>query len=293
MISWSPQFPKWKHPLGYLRLLAARHRHFDRIGLKHDARGPRIGILPGDARKLAALKGTAKGRRAFILGNGPSLQNMEMYLLKDEITIASNGAYKAFGAWGFTSDYLLFEDIEQTEIRGRDIHKIEGPLKLAAIYNAHAIARPWKNLLFMNARLADETYWTDPGIQFSRDFSHAVYLGSTVTYIALQLAYHLGCNPVYLIGVDIDYGLLAERFPPGKILVTQENIDLVNKAHFTKDYYRVGDVIGMPNVELQNKAFGVARTAFEDVGRQVFNAGIGGRLDVFDRVDFKTLFPDT
>jgi hypothetical protein len=292
MISWSPRFPKWKYPLGYLRLLAARHRYFDRIGLKRDARRLRVGILPGDERKLAALKGTGKGRRAFIIGNGPSLRNMDLSLLKDEITIGSNGAYKAFDTWGFATDYLLFEDIEQTEIRGNDIRNVDGPLKIAAIYNAHAISRPWKDLLFMNVRLADETYWTDPGIQFSRDFSHSVYLGSTISYIALQLAYHLGCNPVYLIGVDMDYGPLAKHFPPGKLRVTEENIDLVNQAHFTKDYYRVGEVIGVPNLDLQTTAFGVARTAFEEAGRQIFNAGVGGKLQVFDRVDFQTLFPD-
>ena len=292
MIGWSRHFPKWKYPLGYLRLRAARQRYFDRIGLKQDARGLRIGIVPGDERKLAALKNSGKGRRAFVLGNGPSLRDMDLSALKNEITIASNGAYKAFQEWGFTPDYLLFEDIEQTEIRGQDIRNIDGPLKIAAIYNAHGIARPWNDLLFMNARLADEAYWTDPGIQFSRDFSHSVYLGSTISYIALQLAYHLGCDPVYLIGVDMDYGPLAEQFPPGKIHVSEENIDLVNQAHFTKDYYQVGDVIGIPNFDLQNQAFGVARTAFEDAGRHIYNAGIGGKLDVFDRVDFHSLFPD-
>ena len=74
--------------------------------------------------------------------------------------------------------------------------------------------------------------------------------------------------------------------------MSEENIDLVNQAHFTKDYYQVGDVIGIPNFDLQNQAFGVARTAFEDAGRHIYNAGIGGKLDVFDRVDFHSLFPD-
>ncbi|MEZ6011338.1 MAG: 6-hydroxymethylpterin diphosphokinase MptE-like protein [Hyphomonas sp.] len=291
MIAWSPRFPKWKYPLGYLRLIAARHRYFDRIGLKKDERGLRIGILQGDGRKLAALKDQGAGRRAFIIGNGPSLKQMDLVALKDEITIAANGAYKSFDKWGFTSDYLLFEDIEQTEIRGNEIRNVCGPTKIASIYNAHAIARPWRGLLFMNARLADERYWKDPGIQFSRDFSHAVYLGSTITYVALQLAYHLGCEKVYLIGVDMDYGPLCDMFPPGKLVVTSENLDLVRQAHFTPDYYQVGDVIGVPDTQLQTEAFNVAKAAFETAGRQVFNAGVGGKLDVFDRVDFTSLFP--
>ncbi len=290
MIAWSARFPKWKYPLGYWRLLCARQRFFDRIGVKRSERGFRIGKIPGDQSRIAALKGSGAGKPCFIIGNGPSLKQTDIFRLNNEITIAANGAYKAFNDWGFAASYLLFEDVEQTEIRGPEIRHINGPLKIAALHNAYAIARPWKDLLFMNARLADDAYWDDPGIQFSRDFPQTVYLGSTITYIALQLAYFLGCDPVYLVGVDHDYGRLSDDFAPGKITVTVENQALVNKAHFTDQYYKIGDMIGVPNVDLQTQAFEIARAAFESDGRNVLNATHGGKLEVFERIDFNKLF---
>lgn len=39
--------------------------------------------------------------------------------------------------------------------------------------------------------------------QFSFDFFTRVYLCGTVTWVALQLAVHLGCDPIYFIGLDL------------------------------------------------------------------------------------------
>lgn len=287
-IAWSRAFPRWKYPLGYMRLRAAHARRHDRLGFR---RGGGFGAIPGDASRLEALRNTHQGERCFIIGNGPSLRKTPVANLRDEMTIGANGLYKAFPEWGFSTRYLLFEDIEQTELHGKNLCSVGESIKIAAVHNAHAIAGPWRDdLLFMNARLADDVYWNELGIQFSRDFSHVVYLGSTILHVALQLAYHLGCNPIYLIGVDFDYGPLADKYPPGKIEIIEDNIDLIRQAHFSEDYYKPGDLMGVPNYALQQTAFETAKQAFQDDGREIFNATYGGRLEVYDRVDFQGLF---
>ena len=271
-----------------MRLRAAHARRHDRLGFKP---GGGFGAVPGDASRLAALRNCHQGKRCFIIGNGPSLKKTPVANLRNEITIGANGLYKAFPEWGFSTRYLLFEDIEQTELHGQNLRSINGPIKIAAVHNAHAIAKPWRDdLLFMNARLADDHYWNEMGVQFSTDFPQIVYLGSTILHIALQLAYHLGCNPIYLIGVDFDYGPLADKYPPGKIEISEENIDLIRRTHFSEEYYKEGDLMGVPNYALQQTAFETAKRTFEEDGRQVFNATHGGRLEVYDRVDFEGLF---
>lgn len=290
MIAWSKRFPRWKYLLGYMRLKAARARFFDRLGLRMGDGMPRIGKIAGDQSQLAALRNRHAGKRIFIIGNGPSLQDLDLSPLQNEITIGTNGIYKAFRDWGFTTDYLLFEDVEQTEIHGPTIKDLEGPLKIAALYNAHGIARPWHDLLFMNARLADEHYWDEMGVQFSPDFPNVVYLGSSIVYIALQFAYHLGASEIYLVGVDMDYGALSEKFPPGKLEITAENYDLVQQAHFNPKYYQIGDVIGVPNTDLQTRAMTVAREFLTAHDTGVFNATRGGALEVFERVRYEDLF---
>ena len=290
MIVWSNRFPKYKRPLGYLRLLRARYRYFERLTIGRRPSGM-IGPkrVPGHQQHLAKLWHSEKGRRCFIIGNGPSLKKMDLSPLKDELTIGFNGIYQAFAEWGWHTDFLVFEDIEQTEIRGPEIPKIRGPQKLASIYNAYAF-RHSPNMYYMNCRLIDRTYWNSMRPMFSTDFANIVYLGSTVTYIGLQLAYHLGCSKVYVIGVDHNYGKLPQMFPPGKIEVTEENLELVRQCHFSDTYYQIGDVIGVPNMEAQEDFYRHARKVYEENGRKVFNAGLDSKLEVFDKVPFESLF---
>lgn len=290
MIVWSKRFPRWKYPLGYLRLLRARQLYWERIGFGRKPKGG-WGFYkkPGHRERLAELWNSRKGKRCFIIGNGPSLQKMDLSPLRNELTIGFNGIYKAFPEWGWHTDFLLFEDIEQTEIRGPEIPSVRGPQKMSAIYNAYAF-RHHPGMLYMNCRYIDRIYWKSLRPMFSLDFSNIVYLGSTVTYIGLQLAYHLGCDRVYLLGVDHNYGELPKKFPPGKIVITEENIEEVRRCHFSSAYYKVGDVIGVPNVEAQEDFYRHAREVYEAHGRRIYNVGVDSHLDVFERADFASLF---
>ena len=294
MIAWTPTFPRRERPIGYWRLLKARHRFFDtvrpRIGKNLR---PRLEQVSGYQTRLAMWRGKQAGRRCFIIANGPSLKDTDTSKLRKELTMGCNGIYKAFPEWGFHTSYLVFEDIEQIELRRKEIYDVKGPLKLAAIYNAYAFPADEKTLFFNAPRMrAQGYYWKELYPQFSTDFAATVHLGGSVTYIMLQLAYHLGCDPVYLIGLDHDYGELPNLFPPGKITITEENIELIRGLHFSDKYYQVGDQIGVPFVKEQEQAYTAAREAFEAAGRRVYNASVHTKLDVFERVEFESLFAD-
>lgn len=284
MIAWTKTFPSTRKPVGYLRLLRARHRYFDRLRLRRRGWRMTVDVAEGYQARLAALRNTQKGRRCFVLGNGPSLNRMDLRPLAGELTLGSNGIYKMFDAWGFHLSYLFFEDIEQTELRGHEIHAVNGPTKLAALYNAYAFKADRATLFFNAPRFKHALYyWTELYPQFSTDFANCVHLGGSITYVLLQFAYHLGCDPVYVIGVDHDYGRLPSLFKPGKITITAENIDLVRGLHVSDRYYKIGDQIGVPWVKEQEQAYRKARESFEAAGRRVYNAGVDSKLEVFDR----------
>lgn len=284
-IVWTKNFPKSERFMGYLRLLLARYRYHNRIVMTR--RGLRE--APGYKAAIKSWRNKYKGRRCFVIGNGPSLNKMDLAPLKNEITIGCNAIYKNFAQWGWHTDYLLFEDIEQTELRRKDIPGVQGPVKLLGLHNAYAI-RPDENTFFMNVRNLDAAFMDEQFPQFSEDFGHIVHLASTVTYIGLQLAWHLGCDPVYLIGVDHNYGELPRLYPPCKITITEDNYDLVRGIHVQKDYYKIGDVIGVPPVDYMEAGYRKAREAFEEDGRRVFNAGLDSKLEVFEKTDFAGLF---
>ena len=56
-------------------------------------------------RRLAELKDIHKGKRAFIIGNGPSLKQTDLSKLKNEITFGMNRIYVIFPELGFHTTY--------------------------------------------------------------------------------------------------------------------------------------------------------------------------------------------
>jgi len=287
MIAWTKKFPWHERPLGYLRLLRARHRYFDRIGWRRGG----IGHVLGDQHRLVALRDKHKGQRCFIIANGPGLKDLDLSPLRNEVTIGCNGIYKMFPEWGWHLDYFIMEDIQQVELRRKDIPKIKGPLKLFPIFDAYAFPADKDTIFYNGPKVRGNLYyWTDLFPQFSRDFASVVHLDSTVTYIMIQLAYHLGCDPVYLVGLDHDYGVLPHLFPPEHITITKEQLEAVKGLHFSNEYYKEGDPIGVPDVPRQEAAYAMARRIYEEDGRQIYNASSRTKLNVFERVDYGSLF---
>jgi len=110
--------------------------------------------------------------------------------------------------------------------------------------------------------------------KFSEDFSRKAYEGWTVTYVCLQLAVYMGFKEIYLIGVDFNYSanLLDER------------------NHFSPDYIKPGGTVGNIFVEEVRNAYTSAKKYADSHGLKIYNATRGGKLEVFERVDFDDLF---
>jgi hypothetical protein len=292
MIHWTQYFPRYKRPLGYIRLLKARIKFYDYYGFGFRKKFiPWVVIKPGYINKINMLRDQHKGQRCFIIGNGPSIRKMNMSLLKNEITIALNGAYLSFPEWGFDATHMMFLDRFQTDIRGEEISKLKNSVKWLGLDNAHS-TRPTKDMYFMHVRNFDQEgyFKSNNWPMFSTDLPFTCHSGRTVTYCAMQLAFHLGCDPVYLIGVDNTYGPYVEKLPKGKFTVTEENIEFVKQAHGIKDYYKIGDILNMPAIDDIETEFRKSREVYESHERTILNAGVDSAVKAFDKVKFADLF---
>lgn len=289
MIAWKTNLvPKWKQLIFQQRIALAQLRYFDHLGFRRGPLNlPKPSVIKGYQSRLAALRNKYSGQACTVICNGPSLKEIPPELVRKTISIGCNGIYKKFDDWGFSTDFLVFEDVEQFEIRAPDLSSVHGPLKMAAIYNAYALSNT-QDWLFFNAPrcVGNGYYWLPEDIypQFSEDFASVVHLGSTVTYIMLQLAFHLGCNPVYIIGLDHNYGKFPEIFPPGKIKITNEIYDLVKNCHFDSNYYKIGDVIGVPWVQQQERAYELAERVFKKSNRSLVNVSDTTKLTLIPRL---------
>ena len=57
--------------------------------------------------RLGQYQNRYTGKRCFVIGNGPSLKNTELSLLKDEYTFGMNRIYLAFEDLGFQTSFLV------------------------------------------------------------------------------------------------------------------------------------------------------------------------------------------
>lgn len=282
--------------LKYMKRRKAERKFFSHIALKgRQIRSAPLLRISGHQEYLRSLKNSRLGDRGVVIANGPSLKETPLHRLKDELTIGCNGIYKLFPELRFPVTYYMTEDKVQTELRSREIEAMRGPLKFAAISNADSFSFYNDINYFQTVSSWDiEDIESQQPVEtsFSTNFDQFVVLGGTITYIMLQFAYHLGLNPVYLVGLDHSYGRLSQLYPPGKIEITPENFDLVRECHFSEEYYSVGDRIGVPHVALQEAAYKKARQVYEAAGREIINLSVESQLDVFQKGEFSKVFAE-
>ncbi|HWR66605.1 MAG TPA: hypothetical protein VN364_10835, partial [Bellilinea sp.] len=108
--------------------------------------------------------------------------------------------------------------------------------------------------------------------------------GGTVTYVALQLAYYMGFRQVILVGLDHSFG---DKGIPNK---TEVRSQVEDANHFAPNYFPKGVKWQLPDLLRSELAYTLARKAFEQDGRRILDATVGGKCEVFEKVDFETLF---
>ena len=118
---------------------------------------------------------------------------------------------------------------------------------------------------------------------FATDVRGRVWEGATVTYVAMQLAFYMGFEQVILIGVDHSFKAKGE---PNKTIVSEGD----DESHFDPKYFGKGFRWQLPDLETSELAYRRAKQVYQQHGRQILDATVGGQLDVFPKVDFDTFF---
>jgi hypothetical protein len=224
-------------------------------------------------QRLTALKDSQRGKRCFIIGNGPSLRQTDMSKLRDEFTIGMNRIYLMFPELGFKTSYYASVNDLVVEQCAADIQGLTMPRFVS--WRARKWLRPDPNLYFLH------TTYTGPG--FSTDIRQRIWEGATVTYTALQVAYFLGFQEAILIGVD--HSFVTQGKP--NTTVTSQGDD---PNHFHPGYFGAGFRWQLPDLDTSERSYIMAREAYQAGGRKVIDATVGGKLTVFPKVDYSSLF---
>jgi len=224
--------------------------------------------------RLAAFKDIHRGRRAFIIGNGPSLKQTNLAKLKDEFTFGLNRIYLLFAQLGFGTSYFVSINDLVIEQCAEEIAALTSPKFIAWRSHRHFRELP-AGMMFL--------YTTYTGPKFTYDITRRLWEGATVTNVALQIAFYMGFEQVILVGVDHNF---TSRGEANKTVISSGE----DPNHFSADYFGRGFRWQLPDLDTSEIAYEKARDAYARAGRELLDATIGGKLRIFPKVDYNSLF---
>lgn len=223
------------------------------------------------------------GKRCFIVGNGPSLRAEDLSKIEEngDIAFACNKIYKIFPKTIWRPDFYFLIDVWVLKSQAKEILNIapkECSFYNYAFCNGHILWNDDDKIVPLYHM--PEQNSTDRLTRFSKDISIHHCVGSSVSYTMLQAAFYMGFETVYLIGCDHFTDSLANT---KEIKHFYDNSKEV-VWNLTPEYTKIDNHIKL------NNDYKSAKLAYEENGRHIYNATRGGYLEVFERVDFDSLF---
>ena len=230
-------------------------------------------LLENSHKKIETFKNKHQGERCVIIGNGPSLNKMDLSFLKHEICFGLNRIYLGFEKWGFVPNYYVSVNKFVIEQSADEI------LKLPCTKFVSVAGLPYlssqKDLILINS-----VSWKD---YFSTNPREGLCIGSTVTYVTLQLAYYMGFKTAILIGVDHNF---ETKGTPHKLIVSQGE----DPNHFHPEYFGKGVKWQLPDLEGSERMYKLADAYFKANGGQVIDATFEGYCPIFEKENYQKLF---
>lgn len=239
-------------------------------------------------REIHSLRDKYKGERCVIVGNGPSLNKIDLSKLENEYSFAVNGIFYKTQDCGYRPTFYVVEDTDVMLDNIDEINRYKAKeLRFFPKNYKHLISDKIDTIFFN----MDTGYYnkTSPHFRiprFSADMSRVLYCGQSVTMINLQIAYFLGFTEVYLIGMDFSYNIPKSAVVEGNRITSMEDDD----NHFHPDYFGKGKVWHDPELDKVLASYKMMKLMYEMDGRKIYNATVGGHLELFERVNFDNVF---
>lgn len=239
-------------------------------------------ICDGDRtlQRNRVLKNIYKGKRCFVIGNGPSLSIPDLDKLINEVTFSCNNSIQLLNRtmWKptcfFGADHIFVNKYVNTD------EKIESILSSCKYMFTNFRSGLYSKYHYKYDNLFYLYLYRTSNLFFSEDMSRNTVIDGSSIFVLLQLAVYMGINEIYLLGCD--YSFQQELKSDGKLIV--------NKEIQTHMKYMDQAIEGRYRVDAILNEYLCAKEYAETHGIKIYNATRGGRLEVFERVDFDDLF---
>ncbi len=220
------------------------------------------------AKYLVKFKNIHKGEDCFIVGNGPSLNKIDVDRLNDYHTFGLNKIYLMFDRVEFRPSYHVAVNSLVIEQSVREFEKLECQTFLSYRPSRQVV----KKLDHVNFIM------TGGPITFCTNLIGQVNEGWTVTFVAMQIAYYMGFKNVFLVGVDHNFVLSGS---PNE----QQFLNARDDNHFDPNYFS-GNDWHLPDLAGSEISYHLAKFFFERDGRHIYDATFEGKLKIFPKIAY-------
>lgn len=220
---------------------------------------------------LRSLKGILHGRPLLVVGNGPSLNDTPLDKFSSIPSIGMNKINLLFDRVKWRPDFILCVNRYVAKQNQEFYFNTDIPVFIS-----------WQARWFLKPlyRKNSKFFYNNLQRNFAIDISKGVGSGGTVTYSALQFAYYMGANPIILVGVDHSFSCKGD---PNQLITSQSD----DSNHFDKRYFGAGIKWNLPDLEESERSYMEAKRAFHEKGRKIYDATVGGKLDVFEKISIE------
>lgn len=258
-------------------------------------------------KSLLLFKNRHRGERCFVMGNGPSLNKMDLELMAGDTVFACNGSFLLFDRVSWKPRYYTCVDTRVIRDRASDINEmLDAHPQITGYFPREVrlhdgtgrrfdtvdIVKPGRNRYYFNE--VTNSLASPPATMFSLDANRYVVQPYTVAITMLQLAAYMGFKTIYLIGCDTSYAIDPSVKQEGRQLngtgLLLTSTDDNDSNHFDPRYFGKGREWHNPQVDQMIMHHGWAQKALQSAGIEVFNATVGGNLEVYKRADYNSLF---
>jgi len=231
-------------------------------------------------RELARFKDKHKGKRMFIIGNGPSLNQTDLGLLCDDISFGMNRISLIYPTTTWRPTYYIYCS---TNV----MSKFWGKAWIKDVCEASQekqttcfIWRRFQSVLQYYGRLSNDVVWLDSmtengvgsGKTFSVDIVQSIDKSGSTMIVPFQIAAYMGISQIFILGSDLGW----------KKAVKQK----VDPNHFDSTY-----IAGINNGAWwdahMRKTHLDAYESMKKLEIEVYNASISTLLDVYPLVDYE------
>lgn len=242
-------------------------------------------------KRWRELKGKYKGKRIFLIANGPSLNITPLFLLKDEYTIMFNRIKLMLERLNYIPTYYMVSDeVVAPTIKDEIMYFIDNSEKVF-VPDLKKTKVDFTKFVPFNDNVF---YWYEEPVKFSKR-PPILGAGTTVIYRAFQVLAYMGFNEIVVVGNDMNYvvhqtaEIIENNIVKGKSMQSIKSIQDDDPNHFDPRYFGKGKEYHQPTDVVVNRIFdALDRVAIEcnRMGVKVTNAGYNSRVESFPKQDF-------